>query len=339
MRLIIERSTEPAHNLAREEVLLNHVSGELVYLWRNRPAVIIGRHQNTLAEIDEKEVLAHDVAVVRRLTGGGAVFHDLGNVNFSFLFSGEDFDVEAAKGCRLMMDFLQLLGLDAQLTGRNDICVQLTDGTLAKIAGTAMTQRGGRGIFHGCLLFDCDTDVMEKVLTPPAGKLSAKGIPSVRGRVANLKGLRPQLQEKNCDEFFADWAAYLSGRCEGMREFTREEEEETEKLMRQRYQSWQWNYGRNPAGSMISTFRFPIGTVNLNLGLDKGRIKTCTFSGDYMDRYDFDRISESLAGVCFDRESIAAALAGVDLCKYFGAVNRELILDFMTGRRIEHEKD
>lgn len=339
MRLIIERNTDPCHNLAREETLLNQAGGETVYLWRNSSSVIIGRHQNTLAEIDEQAVENHGVTVVRRLTGGGAVFHDLGNINFSFLFTSENFDEKAAKGCLMVIDFLASLGVDAQLSGRNDICVQSPDGSMVKIAGTAMTERKGGGIFHCCVLFDCDLQTMEEVLTPSAAKLTAKGIASVRSRVSNLKDLVPQLQSMNRDGFFETWADYLSKRYEYCAEMTEQEKEEKEKLMRERYQSWQWNYGRNPAGKVVNSYQFPIGTVHLTLDLAKGRIKACTFSGDFINQYDFDEITTCLADVPFDRASLAAALGAIDLCKFFAIENEELILDFMTGRRLEHEKN
>ncbi len=339
MQLIVERNTDPCHNLAQEEALLNGVKEEIIYLWRNRPSVIVGRHQNTLAEIDEKAVEKHGVNVVRRLTGGGAVFHDLGNVNFSFLFAGEDVEKEAAKGCLLLLDFLTSLGVDPQLTGRNDICIKMTDGTLAKIAGTAMTERDGRGIFHGCVLFDCDLHVMGEVLTPPAAKLAAKGTASVRSRVVNLKTLTPYLQQLSRDAFFEIWAAYMSERCTCFHEVTEEEKELTEKLMEERYRSWHWNYGRNPSGTLVNSYRFPIGTVSLTLELSKGRIANCSFSGDYINRFDLDELTTRLTDIPFDRKSLTAALETIDLHKYFGIDDRALILDYMTGRYIEHEKD
>ena len=339
MRLMIERNTDPRHNLAREETLLTQASGETVYLWRNRSSVIIGRHQNTLAEIDEKAVKNHGVTVVRRLTGGGAVFQDLGNINVSFLFNSENFEEKAARGCLMVIDFLASLGVDAQLSGRNDICVQSPDGSMVKIAGTAMTERKGGGIFHCCVLFDCDLQVMEEVLTPAAAKFAAKGIASVRSRVANLKDLAPQLQSMSGDGFFETWADYLSERCEFDAVTTAQEKEETEKLMRDRYQSWQWNYGRNPAGKVVNSCRFPIGTVHLTLDLAKGRVKACTFSGDFINQYDFDEITTCLTDVPFDRGSLAAALGAIDLCKFFAVEDKEFILDFMTGRRLEHEKN
>lgn len=335
MRLIIETSQSPSHNLAREEVLFNHVKEDTVYFWRNRPAVIIGRHQNTLAEIDEAAAEDGDIEIVRRLTGGGAVFHDPGNINFSFVFACGDFEKKKEQGMQLIIRYLQSRGAACFTNGRNDICMKDSGGNVVKICGTAMTQQEERGIFHGCILFDCNLAAMGKVLTPAREKLHSKGISSLRSRVANLRALVPQLKDISGDCFFEEWGKDLSETCRLIEEESPAEKAEIAALMQNRYENRAWNFGRNPACTMEISRRFPVGTVTFHGDIKGGVIKNGCFSGDYLSLKDFGEISERLQDIEFSRDAIEKALQGIELEKYFGTSNQEEILDFLTGRREE----
>jgi len=245
MKLFIETSTDPCHNLAVEETLFNSLTDDCLYLWRNRSSVIIGRNQEILTEVDTDYALTHDIAVIRRITGGGAVYHDLGNINVSYIFTCDDenFDDKFRQFLDLFIAYLQSVGLKPMLTGRNDICVYDTQGNLRKISGTAMTQKGTRGLFHLCLLFDGDMDVMEKVLTPSAEKLASKGVASVRSRTINIKGLQAQFATWTKDEFFshiADWFS-RSGKTE---DIPTELLSSIDDIQKNRYQNPQWIYNR-----------------------------------------------------------------------------------------------
>ncbi len=338
MILITEKETDPGHNLAREEFLLNCEDEDLVYLWRNRPSVIVGRHQNTWAEVDLELAERERIPVIRRLTGGGAVFHDLGNINISFFFSREDFEEKAAERTGLLLRFLHRCGLDAQVSGRNDICVETADGRQVKIAGTAMTERDGRGLFHLCLLYDCDLTMMQRLLTPSVKKLETKGIHSVRARVANVRQLLAADRDSTpeADGFFRELEDFFRGFCKEQKTEetggdTEMEQAELGRLRRERYENWQWNTGRNPAGSLTVSARFPAGEVTMELTLEKGCISGCRFSGDYFDGKTLEKLAARLAGRRYERKSVEQALREEAPAGALGTADREKLLDFLMG--------
>ena len=332
MKLLIEKSMDPFHNLAMEEALLEQSEDEMVYLWRNRPSVIVGRHQNTAAEVDRAYAEAGGISIARRLTGGGAVYHDPGTMNLSFLYTGGDFEAGAAKGIRLMTDFLDSLGIEAVPTGRNDLCVKGKDDTLLKIAGTAQTLKRDRGIFHGCILFDTDRSVMERVLTPPSDKLASKGIASVRSRTVNLKEVSENLNSLTADGFFQRMCGYFSGLCRETAEARPELEGAARALMEEKYLTWEWNYGRDPAGTVKNARRFAIGRVELSMDVARGRIRDCRFRGDYLTYFDLERLADALRGQPFDQAHIAKALEAFDIEEIFQVADRREVADFLSGR-------
>ena len=188
MLLISHDCTDPAWNLALDEYLLTHFTEEVLSLWRNGPSVIVGRNQNALEEIDQDFVRARGIAVVRRLTGGGAVFHDLGNVNYTLVQPYQEGDFNNyAKFTRPIVDFLAELGVRAELSGRNDLLVEGR-----KCSGNAQAVRGGRILHHGTLLFSADLSQLAGALRPREIKIQSKGVKSVSSRVTNLAGHLPE---------------------------------------------------------------------------------------------------------------------------------------------------
>jgi len=335
MILVIEKGTDPCRNLAREEVLLDTAAEDTIYLWRNRPSVIVGRHQNTLAEIDEAVLEAEKIQTVRRLTGGGAVFHDLGNVNFSYIFPDGNFDEKKEQGISYMLEYLRHMGAACYASGRNDICLRDRTGRELKVGGTAMTQRGSRGIFHGCLLFDCDLSLLERVLTPSREKLASKGVASVRARVGNLREEVPGLSALSADEFFARWAEYLAAefpKAKGQAAAdSGEEERRIAALVESRYASREWTFGRNPLCTLKNSHRFPVGMVEFYGEFKGGKILACSFSGDFISSGDFEQLAESLTGVAAEIPAIQEVLGQIDLKKYFGTDDRDAAARFLAG--------
>ena len=335
MRLIIEENRDPCHNLAREEFLLDSCIEGIIYLWRNSSSVIVGRHQNTLSEVDLYFAQSHGIDVVRRLTGGGAVYHDEGNMNFSYIFPGGDFEKHAAEGEMMLTGFLSSMGAVVSASGRNDICA-LKDGELYKISGTAMTQRQDRGIFHACLLFDADLDMLGRVLTPPSDKLRSKGISSVRQRTANLKECCPGLETMEADSFFLHMERYFAkklGKEKGERAENRYESQQIEKLVEQRYGNRQWNFGRDPDTDLENAQRFPVGRVETALKISGGCIEECRFTGDYSDGSGLEQIAEALKGVMFREDTLRDALEPFDIEKIFQTADRSRVTDLLMGRR------
>lgn len=245
MKLIVETSDNPRHNLAREEILMESVTEDTLYLWRNRDSVILGKNQNASAEVKLNLAEETGTEVVRRITGGGAVFHDMGNVNFSCIFADGDFDEKVFTAMKMILSFLESLGVSAMPSGRNDICVENGE-RMAKICGTAMTQKGSRGIFHSCMLFDTDLDKMNRILTPPAEKLKSKGIKSVKARVVNLRDAVPAFSEMDADTFFERWEKYMvqNRGCEKVEQLTEDEELKITKLIDKKYGNNAWNFRR-----------------------------------------------------------------------------------------------
>jgi lipoate-protein ligase A len=314
---------DPRVNLALEEyVLRNKLAGEqLLLFYVNAPSIIIGRNQNTIEEINPPFIESRGIHVVRRISGGGAVYHDLGNLNFSFIspYAPGYFNNYAAF-TGPVIDVLRDLGVPAALGGRNDI---LADGR--KISGNAQFARPDRMFSHGTLLFDTNLDDVTAALNVKPGKIESKGVKSVRSRVANISEfLREpitvaELQERILDRIFpggdrptleltpADWTA-------------------VEELVSRRYGAWEWNYGESPAANVQRAQRFPAGEIDVRLDVQQGRIASARIFGDFMGREDVAELERRLAGVRYDRASVAAALAGIDVRDYFGDVDPEAVL-------------
>ena len=333
MNLLIEKSFDPRHNLAREEVLLSEADTDTLYLWRNRPSVIIGRNQNTLAEVDEETAEKENILIVRRITGGGAVFQDLGNINFSCIFPAGDWEEKAQKSMQMILEFLRGTGAKCYVSGRNDICLSDCEGREVKIGGTAMTCRNGGGIFHACLLFDTSLSRLSRVLTPSKEKLQSKGISSVRSRVSNLREETESLSNLNSDEFFALWADELKKSCTVIEGASNGEEVAVQKLIEEKYGNRQWNFGKNPPCNLKNIYRFPTGVIEVYLEISGGKIRQCVCRGDYFCTEDFFLLENSMQGISFERREIEKILRNIDTEVLFGTADREKIINFLLCRK------
>jgi len=240
MRLIRNNSTDPALNLAAEEYLLHTAKDAICMLWRNERAVIVGRNQDAHKEIDQAYVEAHGISVHRRLTGGGAVFHDLGNINFTLIEpNARNFDNYAHFTADLI-GFLATLGVEAACTGRNDV---LIDGK--KICGNAQCVQNGKVMHHGCILYEADLAMLSRALKPGPEKLRGKGIASVASRVANTRAY--MAMELSAEEFLNGFAGYIKQRRNCMEyQFTEKERAQIRRLAEKKYASREWNYGASP---------------------------------------------------------------------------------------------
>ncbi|GHV01731.1 hypothetical protein FACS1894211_12000 [Clostridia bacterium] len=238
MLIIKNTNTDAYFNLAAEEYLLKSKREDIFMAWRNANAVIIGRNQDAEREVDAETAAALNVRVVRRLTGGGAVYHDLGNVNYTFIRRGadghfNDYPYFAAP----MIAFLKKQGITAEFSGRNDILV-----SGSKISGTAQVKNGADVLFHGTLLIDTDMTVLGKVLKPDYEKLERHAIQSVRSRVTNLKELLPvgvdalTVMDLLCGEFLS-----VSGAVKY--DLTQQDLAAIDRLREDKYSAHEWNYG------------------------------------------------------------------------------------------------
>ena len=312
--------TDARVNLALEEyVFRNKPSDDDVLLFYvNAPSIIIGRNQNTIEEIDSEVVQARSIQVVRRISGGGAVYHDLGNLNFSFMtpkvtgrFNRYD------EFTRPVTDVLRDLGVPAELGGRNDI---LAGGR--KISGNAQFARPDRMFSHGTLLFDSNLDDVTAALRPKPGKVESKGVKSIRSRVANISEFLSEpmtvdeLRERIVERIFGtrDRARIPAIQLENS------DWEAIHELVESKYGNWNWNFGQNPPSNVQRARRFPAGEIDVRLDVQEGRIAAVRLFGDFMGREDVAELEHRLVGLAYDRPSVAAALGDVDVSAYFGDI-------------------
>ena len=397
-------SVDPAYNLAFEEYVLTHrTKGDYLILWQNDQSVIIGQNQNTLEEINEAFVKTHGIRVVRRQTGGGAVYHDLGNLNYSFITDwNDDADIAIRKFTDAVADALKSLGLRAEASGRNDI---LIDGR--KVSGTAQRILGHRILYHGTLLFDTDPEMIAGALHADPAKFTSKSTKSVRSRVGSIReSLRESRQENthgNCPdnahesigessreistepagkdltirEFWSmireqlikaadseahieDPNVYISGQIPAYKEkssitaqwtehklpisrsadpeyvgasvfacLTKEELAMVRELKSSKYDTWEWNFGRSPQFSFQNRKRFPGGTIEVRLDIERGMIRDAVIYGDFLSMKPLDELLGKLKGLPYLEEKVREALADIDIGMYLGSITKEELLSVM----------
>ncbi|MBH0154890.1 lipoate--protein ligase [Fictibacillus sp. 5RED26] len=322
-----ENITDPRVNLAIEEFALKHLDINETYLlfYINEPSIIIGKNQNTVEEINADYVRDEGIHVVRRLSGGGAVYHDLGNLNFSFITKddGNSFH-DFKKFTDPVVKALKKLGVNAELSGRNDI---LANGK--KISGNAQFSTKGRMFSHGTLLFDSEIENVVSALNVRMDKIESKGIKSIRSRVTNI---REHLDEDmTMEEFKQTLLAYLFEELDSVPkyELTEKDWEEIRKISRERYANWDWNYGKSPKFNVELSNRFAAGSVDIRLHIVKGIIQESKIFGDFFGVGDVSDIESKLNGVRYDREAIEEVLEDLDLSHYFGNVTRQEFLDLL----------
>lgn len=320
-------STDPCFNLALEQYVFDALPRDREYfmLWRNDNAIIVGKHQNTAAEVNAAYVREHGVKVVRRLSGGGAVYHDLNNLNFTFIMDrSEGAPLDLKLFCTPVAKALNRMGVPAEVNGRNDITVNGM-----KFSGNAQYVRGGRVMHHGTILFDSDLSVVSRALRVTAEKLESKGVPSVRGRVTNLKPFFPE------DVTLADFKKQLVSAIfeEGSvarYDFTAGDMKAVEALRDERYATWDWNWGTSPKAAIHRRRRVEgCGTVEAFIDTDRGRVTGLTFCGDYFGADDADALTALLIGTPLEESALRAALGGLDVSRYFTGLGAEDLISLL----------
>ena len=284
MRFLRNEVTDPHWNMAHDEFLLEGLSGTVFCLWQNAPAVIIGLNQNAYAEVDLPYLEAHGIALARRVTGGGAVYHDLGNLNYSIAGPAREverhYDTVAAA--------LRSLGVPAERSGRNDILVEGR-----KCSGYAKRLSRDRMMIHGTLMWDVDLEVLTRALSAPGGKLAAAGIASVRSRVANLKDYCPQFPTL---KDFRDALHNALAGADGQVLLTEAQLAQINRLADNKFRRWDWIYGHSPAAAFASRKRFPCGTIEVRYSLKHGCLESLTFQGDFLGARPAEELAARLIG-------------------------------------------
>jgi lipoate-protein ligase A len=306
MYVVENRNTKPQYNLALEEYLCFRAMGEgsrFFMLWRNEPSIIVGRFQNTLGEINAAFVEEHGIHVVRRNSGGGAVYHDLGNINYSFVVPDSSGDFDFAFFTEPILRALAALGVAAELSGRNDLAIEGK-----KVSGGAQFRRGGIVLHHGTLLYDADLEVLSQALQPHEDKFQSKAVKSTRSRVANIKPFLPAPLSA------AEFQERLQRGIQGLTPLTLGQDalDEAEKLKNEKYSVWDWNYGASPRFTERKRARFPWGGVEAFLVVEEGSVTECSFRGDYFGSGDYSPLLARLAGCPYTKEAVTKALEGLD---------------------------
>ncbi|MFT8406296.1 lipoate--protein ligase [Liquorilactobacillus nagelii] len=326
MQYLAMRSYDIRQNLATEQYLMNNnqIKLPMVLFYIEKPCVIVGRNQNTIEEIDQKYCREHQVTVTRRLSGGGAMYQDLGNLCFSFIVDAGshqfgDFKTMVAP----IVNALHEMGVTgAEVTGRNDIVV---DGK--KFSGNAMYTRGGKTFSHGTLMLDVDTEQVAKALHVPQDKIESKGIKSVRSRVTNLRPYLAEEYQKITTEEFRDLLIMKILGVDNMEtakkqeyQLTPTDEQQIAAIQQQSYNNWDWVYGQSPKFTIQKRRHFTSGTIDARVLVEAGHIKNIKFFGDFFGTNDVHELEVKLNGVAYSEAEIAQVLSKVDVNSYFQGI-------------------
>lgn len=311
---IINRSNDPFFNLALEEYLLDNseIKEDIFLLWQNRPVVVVGRNQNTIEEINQSFIQEKGIAVVRRISGGGAVYHDLGNLNFTFIVNDTpSLTLDFTRFTAPVIKALQTIGVKAEDQGRNDISIEGR-----KFSGNAQCRRQGRLMHHGTILFDTNLADMEQALTVDSAKISSKGVKSVRSRVTNIA--EHISSPVTIDEFqgILSNTIDLNRAC---RELTPSELSAVESLRDNKFSTWEWIYGSSPRFNVRKSQRFNWGSIDFRINVTKGMITDCKIYGDFFAIGDISVMEEQVIGVPYRDEDLRQALEQINLTSYFPA--------------------
>ncbi|WP_314330028.1 lipoate--protein ligase [Abiotrophia defectiva] len=321
-------------NIALETYLVENrlVDEPILLFYINDPSIIVGRNQNTIEEVNQAYVEEKGIRVVRRMSGGGAVYHDRGNFSFCFIKDDDGSFRDFASFTQPVIEALHKMGAKgAELKGRNDLLIDDK-----KFSGNAMYAKNGRMTAHGTILFDADLDEVTKALKPRKEKFESKGIKSVRSRVTNIKPyVSPEYQKLTTEEFRDLLLLEIFGvkSRDQVKELKLTEADwaKVREIQAERFGNWDWNYGQSPAFAIQMSQKFPFGFVDFRFNVEQGVIKEVKVYGDFFGLGDISDVEDALVGVRFEREAVNQVFENLDFNKYFGRVTAEEILTLIFG--------
>ena len=328
MLLINNTNTNAYFNLAMEEYFLKNTNEDIFLLWQNENSIIVGKNQNTLSEINYDYVKENNIKVVRRLSGGGAVFHDLGNINFTFISCNDNSFSDFKKFTMPIVEALKELNVHAEFSGRNDL---LIDGQ--KFSGNAQYNYKNKVMHHGTLLFSSEINDLSNALKVKPSKFQGKSVKSVKSRVTNISS---HLDKKMTVLEFKDYLMdFINKRDENSHfyELNDKDVESINKLVEEKYSTWEWNFGYSPKYSLYNELKYPGGNLEFSLDVHDGLIKDIKFFGDFFGKEDISFIENKLRNVKHNEYSIKSALEDVDINNYFLNCNIDILVSGIMGAK------
>ena len=326
MKYIDWKETDPQINLAFEEYVFNQMDQDESYflLWQNDNAVIVGKHQNTIEEINQEYIRENDIKVVRRLSGGGAVYHDLGNLNFTFIVNDrgrEQFDFQTFT--RPLVEALKTLGVNAEFNSRNDIAI---DGK--KFSGNSQYAKRGRILHHGTILFNSNLATIQSALKVKKDKIESKGIKSVKSRVTNITDYLDETYTMEDFKAALLKAMFANDNLEKIT-LSNEEIQAIERLKTEKYATWDWNYGKSPQYNLRKERKCDFGLITVLLQVEKGEIKDLHFYGDYFGNGDIQELEALFIGVKPSEAALSEILINTDLADYINGLDAKTLIDLI----------
>lgn len=320
MLLINNTSVEPYYNQAVEEFLLNNIDDDIVMIWQNKNTIVVGKHQNALAEINYEFVNLNQTKVVRRLSGGGTVYHDEGNINFTFIkkYEGQNPGIDFRKFLNPIVQILNKYGLNAEFSGRNDI---LASGK--KISGNAehIFHRQKKILHHGTLLFSSNLDFLKNALRDNSEFYSDKSVKSIRSSVCNISEL---LNTNTTIENFKNViSGYFSKLYQDITPFEFSEIDKTnvQNLADTKYSQWNWNYGYSPKYVFHKKTETSEGVFEVKFSVEKGEILSAEMSADFIPENHIQMLRKALTGKEHRQETILEILKENPFYDYFKKLN------------------
>ncbi|MGH4118483.1 lipoate--protein ligase [Clostridium sp.] len=325
MIIINNTNVNPYFNMAVEEYILKEFKEDCFMLWRNEPAIIVGKNQNTLSEINLEYIEANNISVVRRLSGGGTVFHDLGNLNFTFIKNNSDENFNNFRRFTLpIINVLKSLNINAEFSGRNDLTIEGK-----KFSGNAQYNYKNRVLHHGTLLFSSDISNLSKALQAKPLKFQDKSIKSVISRVTNISShLKEPLSIMDFEALIMNFIITEDSSA-SLYEFNDYDLCNINKLREEKYSTWEWNFGHSPKYNFTNEKKFPFGTVECNMEVDHGIIKAIRIYGDFFSKVDVSDIESKLIGVNHVESEVKKVLSTFNISDYFSNANIDDILSCM----------
>ena len=325
MIYIENNSTDPFFNFALEYYLITEKKlpeDQIFIFWRTEPTLMVGKYQNTIEEINQDYAKENGIKVVRRITGGGTIYTDMGGWQFSFITRGQSESIDFSKYISPVIEGLKKLDVPAEFNSRNDLVIQGK-----KFSGNAQCMLNGYTLHHGSLLFNTDFEQMVKCLTVDDYKIISKGIKSVKERVTNISDhLKKPIDTDTFKKLMVD--SIMQGSKEHY-QLTDTDLTRIKAIAKEKFASWEWNYGKSPKFNITKTGRFDGGKMEFKLDVNKGKITDCHIYGDFFGTIDISVLSNALIGADYEKENIKKAIAQSEIKQGFYNINVDELADII----------